>query len=135
MITRPGLTHIWDCLFSYYSCPRLRGSGWIAENLIVNVHIKTNIVRNNYCLFIIQKSRFIDKSAISSIAEALSFSVSITFVRTGRTLAKMKNVKMAFVDFDICHRMVSLRNLFYFLMSTILNVNISETVRDSLAQK
>ena len=33
---------------------------------------------------------------------------SVTFVRTGRTLAKIKNVKKTFVDFVICHRIAKI---------------------------
>ena len=43
--------------------------------------------------------------------------LSITIVSTGRTLAKIQNVKKTFVDFDISHRMVSLRKLHYMTLS------------------
>ena len=36
----------------------------------------------------------------------------VTVVITGHTLAKIKNVKKAFVDFDICDQMASLRKLY-----------------------
>ena len=42
---------------------------------------------------------------ISPIAMVLS--VSVCLFRTGRTLAKIKHVKMTCEDFDICHRMAS----------------------------
>ena len=48
-----------------------------------------------------------------SVSVCLSVCVSVSFVCTGRTLAEIKNVKkMIFVDFDICHRMASLRKLY-----------------------
>ena len=38
--------------------------------------------------------------------------MSVTFFRTGRTLAKIKMSRFTFVDFDICHRMGSLQKLY-----------------------
>ena len=49
---------------------------------------------------------------IASIPMVMCVCVSVQIVRTGHTLAKIKNVK-TFVDFEICHRMVSLRKLYY----------------------
>ena len=54
-------------------------------------------------------SNVLGKSAISSIAMTLSVSlyvyvsVCVTFVSTGRILTKIKNIKITFIDFDICH--------------------------------
>ena len=39
-------------------------------------------------------------------------SACVRIVRTDHTLAKIKHVKMTFVDFDICHRKASLRKLY-----------------------
>ena len=36
----------------------------------------------------------------------------ITVIRISHTLAKIKHVKMAFVDVDICHRLASMRGLY-----------------------
>ena len=47
-------------------------------------------------------------------------------VRTGRILAKIKNVKWTFVDFDICNRMGSLRKLYSVTLIYLLNVKIVE---------
>ena len=38
--------------------------------------------------------------------------VCVTIIRTGHTLAKIKNMNMTFVDFDIGHRMASLRKFY-----------------------
>ena len=38
--------------------------------------------------------------------------LGVTTVHTGRISAKITNEKMTFVDFDICLRMASLRNLY-----------------------
>ena len=43
--------------------------------------------------------------------------VSVTSVHTGRTLANIKNVKITFVDFNIYHRMMSLRNLYSVILT------------------
>ena len=50
--------------------------------------------------------------------------------------ASAKNMRKKFVDFDICHRMVSLRNLYSVTLINILNITpfkffISETLRAS----
>ena len=55
------------------------------------------------------------------------------------TLAKIKNIKMPFIDFDICHQKMSLRKLYsvnvtYFL--EIKNVTIVKSLkRNELAKK
>ena len=37
----------------------------------------------------------------------------VTFVRTGRILTKIKNIKKTLIHFDIFHRLVSLRKLYF----------------------
>ena len=37
------------------------------------------------------------------LSVSVSLCVSVTIVNTGYILGKIKNVKMTFVDFDICH--------------------------------
>ena len=53
---------------------------------------------------------------------SVSLFVYITIIRTGRTLAKIKNVKIAFVDFDICHGTASLRKLYFVTLTYFLKV-------------
>ena len=70
----------------------------------------------------------------------VSMCVGLTIVHTDRISAKIKNVKMAFVDLDICHRRAQLRKLqswFWptFWTSEILIVNISDTVKACVKMK
>ena len=45
--------------------------------------------------------------------------VCVTFVSTGRIIAKIKNVKITFVYIDICYRMASLRKLYSVILTYI----------------
>ena len=47
--------------------------------------------------------QFLRSSVCLSVC--LSVHVSVTFVRTGHTLAKITNVKITFTDFDFLHRL------------------------------
>ena len=54
--------------------------------------------------------------------------VSVTFVRTGRNLAK-KMWKMTFVDFDICHRKTSIRKLYSVTLTYIFDFKCYKYVK------
>ena len=59
---------------------------------------------------------FLGKSAISPIAMSMSISLTayeLLLVNTCSIIAKIKNEKIMFVDFDICRQMASLRKLFF----------------------
>ena len=69
---------------------------------------------------------------ISPVSRGLSVSLSVCvsvvcviIVRTGRTVAKIKGVQIMFVDFDICHRMMSLQK------HVLSELDIPLKVRDS----
>ena len=57
-----------------------------------------------------------------SVSVCVSVSACFTIVRAGHTLAKIKKkLKIKIVDFDICHRMVSLQKLFTVTLIYYLN--------------
>ena len=70
------------------------------------------------------------------LSVCLSLCLYVTFVSTGRTLAKIKN---EFVDFDMCHRMASLLKLNIMTLTYFLIVkkfeNLISLKRLELAQK
>ena len=57
--------------------------------------------------------------------------VSVTIVRKSHTLAKIKHVKMTFVDFKICHRMALLRKLYSVTFTYFLKVKDSNRDRST----
>ena len=51
----------------------------------------------------------------------MSVCLKVTFVRAGRTSAKIKNIKEMIVDFHICHQMASLVKFYSVNLTDILN--------------
>ena len=64
----------------------------------------------------------------------MNIRASVCVCHYGSHIAKLKNVNMTLIDFDVCYRMMSLRKLYSVTLTYFLNVtsfNIAETVKAS----